>query len=389
MTPRRIVLVLPDPPLPFGNAAARWFWVLLTGLVDRGHDVTAYVVYRSESEREATVGAFPQTKYDVRMFEESNARSLLQKWKTWRRPYAYPFSDKLRKDLALRLSAQFDVLHLEQIWTGWLGWDHRDKTILNIHYLLEIDLEGKPPKNLKDRLLQAKSVRAERSLLQHYPNITTLTPRLTRRVREIAPQARVDTVPLAIDIANYPFHDRSPELSKPVVTLIGSFDWHPGLTAGERLLKRLWPDIKRQIPAARLQLVGRNALQALGRFADPPDVSIVENVPDILPYFTEADVLVYAPTKASGMKVKILESFALGLPVVTTPDGVEGIPAVTGVHAEIAGDDPGLVSGVLRLLGDAGHWAAVRQEARQLVTAHCNPQRSLDSIVDCYDAIGH
>ena len=44
MTARRVVLVLPDPPLPFGNAAARWFWVLVKGLHERGHEVVTEIL---------------------------------------------------------------------------------------------------------------------------------------------------------------------------------------------------------------------------------------------------------------------------------------------------------------------------------------------------------
>ncbi len=387
MTPRRIVLVLPDPPLPFGNAAARWFWVLLKGLANRGHDVTAFAVYRSEAERDTTLEAFPPSEYDLRLFRESPAPGIVQKWQTLRRPYSYPFSEKLRKALAQRLATGFDVLHLEQLWTGWLGWQHPTRALLNIHYLFEIDLASRPPGGVKERLLQRITSRAERSLLSHFPNLVTLTPRLTQRVQQLAPRARVTTVPLTIDLTKYTFDDRTLDDQHPIVTLIGSFDWYPSLAAGRRLLTRLWPDIKRQVPAATLRLVGRNAEPALGDLAQSPDITIAQNVPDIRPYFTSAHVMVYAPTSASGMKIKILESFAFGLPVVTTPDGVEGIPASPGVHAEIAEDDTGLVAGVVRLLRDAGHWSAMRNEARSLLETHCVTQTSLDALDSCYEQV--
>ena len=387
MTTRRIVLVLPDPPLPFGNAASRWFWVLIRGLVARGHDVTTFAVYRSESERDATLASFAPGEYDLRLFQEPRTQGLAQKWRTWRRPYSYPFSEKLQRDLKQRLGAGFDVLHLEQLWTGWVGWNHATQTLLNIHYLFQIDLASRPRGSIKDRVLRHTTLRAERSLLRRFSHITTLTPRLTQRVKEIARRARVETVPLALDLTKYSFETRTPAVEHPVVTLIGSFDWHPSLTAGERLLTRLWPEIKRRVPSARLQLVGRNAQRALGKLAQSPDITIAENVPDIAPYFSGADVMVYAPQQASGMKVKILESFAFGLPVVTTLDGVEGIPAVPGIHAEIAEDDTGLVDGVVRLLEDKQHWAAMRLAARILVQTHCDPQKSLDSIELSYDAI--
>jgi polysaccharide biosynthesis protein PslH len=46
----RILLLMPVPPLPFGSAAARWFYVLLKGLVERGHRVTAFIVCNNLEE---------------------------------------------------------------------------------------------------------------------------------------------------------------------------------------------------------------------------------------------------------------------------------------------------------------------------------------------------
>ena len=50
MSPLRIVLLMIEPPLPFGNAAARWFYVLLRGLVERGHNVTAFATCSKPEE---------------------------------------------------------------------------------------------------------------------------------------------------------------------------------------------------------------------------------------------------------------------------------------------------------------------------------------------------
>ena len=83
-----------------------------------------------------------------------------------------------------------------------------------------------------------------------------------------------------------------------------------------------------------------------------PDVTIEENVSDIRPYFESTGVMLYAPGRASGMKVKILESFGFGVPVVTTSEGVEGLPAVDGVHAGVCDDDAGLIDRTVELLRD-------------------------------------
>lgn len=380
----RIVLTLTDPPLPFGNAAARWYYVLLRGLVERGHEVAAFVVCNDRAQAAEVVQQFPAPRYDVRLYEPPARGGPLRKLETLRRPYSYRFSPQLEHDLEAELNRGFDVLHLEQLWSGWLGLEHVDRAVLHIHYLFDIDLSDQPPASLGDRLRRGMTMRAERHLLRRYPTITTLTPRLTARVQELSPRSRVHTVPLGMDLGLYPFEPDERPAHDPVVGLIGSFHWHPTYWAGARLLTRLWPEIKRRVPRARLQIVGRRARAALGRLAEGPEISVFEDVPDTIPYFRALDVLLYAPSRGSGMKVKVLEAFALGVPVVTTSEGVEGLPAQDGKQAGVCEDDEGLIERTVALLNNPEARRQQRLLARALMEAHCAPGPTLDCLEQVY-----
>lgn len=386
MTRRRVVVALPDPPLPFGNAAARWYYVLVRDLPARGYDVTTFAACRSQADRTEVANLLPPDEYDVRLYAPEPRGVLRGKWETLRRPHAYVFSDALRRDLAAAIAARPDIVHCEALWTGWLGAPHAARALLNVHYLFEIDLEAAPASPV-ERIRRLHARWAAGRILRAFSEIVTLTPRLTERVAQIAPQARVTTVPLALDASHYPFEEREPPGATPVVTLIGSFNWFPTRAAGERLLTRLWPEIVRRVPQARLQLVGRQADVALRRWAGTPGVAIYPDVPDILPYFRRSDLLIYPAAGASGMKVKVLEAFALGVPVVTTWDGVEGLPAEDGVHAGIADDDAALVDRAVRLLTDGAAWRRTRHAARELVETHCGPGPVLDQFEHVYERI--
>src|SRR5262249_54108204 len=152
--------------------------------------------------------------------------------------------------------------------------------------------------------------RAEWRLLRHYPTISTVTASLTAEIEKMAPRAVVRTVPFALDLALYPFHADGSVHNPPIVGLIGSFNWYPTLSAADRLITRLWPQISQRVPEARLHLVGRDARSAMARYLPMHNVEVFENVPEILPVFDATDVLVYAPTSGSGIKVKVLEAFA-------------------------------------------------------------------------------
>ena len=180
-----------------------------------------------------------------------------------------------------------------------------------------------------------------------------------------------------------------PSQNPPTVSLIGSFNWLPTAAAGLRVLTRLWPAILAECPDARLQLVGHSAGSVLASFGGkvPVGVSVAENVPDILPYFHNTDVLLYPARLASGMKVKVLEAFALGVPVVTTSAGVEGLPACDGVHAGIAEDDAGLIARTVSLLRNSTTRQKQGVAARELVENYCSPARTLDLLEGVYQSM--
>ena len=382
MRPLRIVLVMRQPPLPFGGAAARWHYVLFRGLVARGHRVSAFAAC-AQPGSDHTRQLFPDPPYDLRVFPHPTRTGWLRKLETARRPHSYVFSPELHRDLSRVLGAGFDLLHLEELWAGWLGLDVADRAVLTVHNLYEIDLAAQRSAAPLRYLL---TKRAERRLLRHYPNVVTLTPRLTDCVRRVNPLARVQTIPLGSALDHYVF--TQPDGHRhPTVGLIGTYSWAPTLSAAERLLDRLWPAIQTRVPHARLQLVGRHAKTMLAGRRLGEHVSVEEDVSDILPYFRQLDVLLYAPTHASGMKVKVLEAMALGIPVVTNTEGAEGLPVEDGTHVGLAEDDEGLVERAVALLESQERRQRQAGHARAFVTTHCSGEAALDATEQYYRTI--
>ena len=387
MRPLRIILAMIEPPLPFGNAAGRWYYVLLRGLVERGHQVTALAACSAAADIEEARALFPPAKYDLRCHVFPRRTGIRAKLETLRRPYSYMFSPEFVHDLEASVSGGSDILHLEQLWSGWVGLGFSVPTLVSVHYLQAIDLSGSSPKNWRDRLNRLMMLSAERRLLRSSRWISACTPRLVPAIQKISPAADVTPVPLGIEPALYryiPDHERA---RNPIVTLIASMGWHPGLLAARRLLSSLYPAIKRRIPGVRFEIIGWSARRSLSQYLDLPDVQIYENVPDAGPFFRRAGVFLYAPANGSGIKIKILEAMLLGVPVVTTSDGVEGVPAKDGVHAGISDVNEGLVERTVALLQDPTLQNRQRAAARDLVESWCSPQRTVAMIEDIYSRI--
>ncbi len=384
MTPLRVVVVMIEPPLPFGNAAARWFYVLLRELVARGHRTTAFAACSKDKEMDEARILFPAPEYDLRVYPFPHRSGLKAKLETLRRPFSYMFGPDLKADLARELAAGYDVLHLEQLWCGWVGLGHEAKTLVNIHHFQMVDLEYVRLPTLRGKVMKWQIGLGERTLVRRYRYFRTCSPRLEPYVRECNPAASVTTVPVGLDPDQYSFIPEEKRNGEAVVSVIGSMNWYPTNSAAVRLLTRLWPEIKRRVPNARVQIVGWQARSALKEFLEMPDVTIEENVPDIRPYFDRTGVMLYAPGRGSGMKIKILESFGFGVPVVTTSEGVEGLPAVDGVHAGVCEDDAGLIDRAVELLRDPARQNRQRAAGRALLESHCGPKPTVDAIERIY-----
>ena len=387
MKPLRIVLVMIEPPLPFGNAASRWFNVLLKGLVERGHDVTAFATCSKSEEIEATYKLFPAPKYNVRCFSHPVRSGLKSKFNTLLEPYSFMFSLELKVELKKALENGFDILHLEQLWCGWLGQNHISRSLVNVHHLIWIDLEHIRPKTWTHWFERKWMIRAERLLVKKYHFFRSCSPRLGPEMLKFNPSAEITTVPVGLDLTQYEYISDLKRNQAPLVSVIGSMGWYPTQSAAIRFLKVLWPRIKAEMPEAKGQIVGWKAREALKDYLNNPDVNILENVPDIRPYFENTSVLLYAPERGSGMKIKIMEAMAFGVPVVPTSEGTEGLPAKAGVHAFIAEDDDSLVKKTVRLLRDMKLQNQLRENARGLIDSHCSPEVTLNSIEKIYSQI--
>ncbi len=384
----KILLILIEPPLPFGNAGSRWFHVLLKELEARGHQVDTLVVSGVDSDIEKAQVKFAQ-KNNIFFFPFGKNKGFLGKLKTIFLPHKYIFNkDFYLKFLSLKPES-YDILHIEQTWAGWVGFPYKNKTLINVHFLQSIDLGLSKPKSWKMWLLYKSWFCAEKFILQKYPYIRTCSSRLTEAIQQWNPQRpMVATVPFSLDLDLYPWIPREKRQShRPIITLIGGMTWYPSVSAAERLLKELWPEIKKQIPHAVLRIVGWSARSALKDFLNMKDVEILENVPDIQPYFEEASVMLYAPARGSGMKIKIMESLAFGIPVVTTSEGAEGLPAQDMVHMGLCEDNAGLIQRTVQILKDADLQEKLRVQGRTLIAGHCGQQKTVSEIEELYKKI--
>jgi glycosyltransferase involved in cell wall biosynthesis len=168
-------------------------------------------------------------------------------------------------------------------------------------------------------------------------------------LRRLVPGTRVETVPVGVDFAR--FLPRAPE-SPPVVLLTGSFVQPMNPEGARRFVLEGWPRVRARVPGVRLRIVGKSLPADLAGMARAAGAEPVGYVEDIAPEFSLASVMVVPLWVGAGARVKIVESLAAGLPVVSTPLGAEGLGLQSGRECLVADTPAALADALVSLLLD-------------------------------------
>ena len=197
------------------------------------------------------------------------------------------------------------------------------------------------------RIFARASLELERTWLPRYSLVLAASEADADRARAIAPQARVAVYPNAIPWVPLPPKKKEDQES---VVLSGNMEYHPNRSAVRFFRSEVWPLLRERWPSLVWRLVGRNP-EAVKEFtAGDPRIQVVGQVDNAVCELARATIAVVPVLAASGTRLKILEAWAAGLPVVSTTLGAEGLPARDDQHLLLADGAPGFARAVSRLL---------------------------------------
>jgi glycosyltransferase involved in cell wall biosynthesis len=360
-----------------GGAAARCGLALLDGLVGLGLDCTVLhpVLPSSPSDDGlATRGFSVET-----VTYEAPTRMRLR----WDR-FAHPMGSLVRGPFLARLgelARAADVAHFVEIEAGMAIGAVECPALVQLHCLTRRDPRVWNPLRPAGRI-SIELLRGERSVRRRSRWLLANSAEVGDALAKASPHAQVAVAPLALDPAHYM---PKASLDSSAVGLIGTARWPPTKVAVERLIERVWPLVLTRLPQARLLLAG----QGMDRetFAHLPDLPGVEwrgEVPSATGFLHELGAMLYPLTTGSGAKVKVLEALAIGIPVVTTPEGAEGIGGDRG-GITVQTDDLALVDAIVGLCEDRRRRQAAGAAAHETFTSHHTPLGAAKPVVELYE----
>jgi glycosyltransferase involved in cell wall biosynthesis len=195
------------------------------------------------------------------------------------------------------------------------------------------------------RIFAAASRGLERRWLPRYDRVLVPSADDVAVVRRLAPDSRVAVYPNAIPLTSPPVRR-----DEEAVVFSGNMEYHPNRSAVRFFRRDIWPIVRERSPGVVWRLVGKNP-EAVAEFtAGDPRIEVAGPVDDAVSELARSRVAVVPLLAGSGTRLKILEAWAAGLPVVSTSIGAEGLGARHGEHLLIADDPAAFAHETLRLL---------------------------------------
>src|SRR5579884_3243728 len=279
------------------------------------------------------------------LVEPPRRRRIDRAWRTFvdpvpdlaRRLESRAFAERVRAALA---AEPWDVLQVEALemaphWLAQAGGGppvvldaHNAEWILQLRAARIDAAAGRALGGLYSAVQAAKLRRYEGRAVRRAAALVAVSAPDAAELRRIGPPRRIAIAPNGVDTDALAFRAEQPDAA--VVLFTGTMDFRPNVDAVRWFVREVWPRVVAARPDARFRIVGRAPTAPVRELGREPGVEVVGAVPEVAPHFGEAALYVAPLRIGGGVRLKLLEAFAYGVPAVATRLGAEGIDAVDG-----------------------------------------------------------
>jgi glycosyltransferase involved in cell wall biosynthesis len=352
----RVLLVCSKPPFPPTDGGTLANWELARGLAEAGHAVHVLAMATPKHPDQSRARARPAgiTLESVPVDTRLSLFGALQNLAA-AEPYAVArfrspaFAARLQK----RLLDGFDVVHVQgmpaALHLSLLRQHAAAPVVLGVHDVereIWMQRAAAAPPPLR-RWLRSQARRFGRLEAQAWAGVDGLVAISPAVAEACAATARgpLLVLPPSIEVpASCP-----PLPGRLDIYHLGSMDWSPNVDGLRWFLAEVWPRLRERLPDLELHLAGRRS-RGFAAARGLSGVVVEGEVDDPAVWVRRHGVLVVPVRSGSGLRLKIVESMAQGRPVVTTPQGAEGLGTEPGRHLLVAGDAESFAAQVRELV---------------------------------------
>jgi glycosyltransferase involved in cell wall biosynthesis len=278
----------------------------------------------------------------------------------------------------------YDLAWCEHFWTAPyapLLRPHAKKMVLDLHnieseYFRLAGQVAKPSESWLWRRFHQVALATERKLIPQFDIALTTSQADASRIQHAQPR-QVAVIPNTI-----PSQTPPPVQPTHSIAFSGNFAYTPNFDGMRWFVKSVWSRLFLTHPALSLRVIGKEAELVRPLFTSLERVDIVGPVANAVEEIAKSQIAVAPLLVGSGTRLKILEAWAAGAAVVSTPLGAEGLDAQPGVHLEIADTPQSFALHIDELLQNETKRRKIIDAARNLLEARFTWRRAHNLLAD-------
>lgn len=266
----------------------------------------------------------------------------------------------------------YDLAIVEHFWCASYGVLLRPvarRLVLDLHNIEStlLDTSAAAESGLHSLALRRFAACSRRQEQRWLPGFDLLLAASRTDAERLPPGSAVAVVPNTLPAVNSPA--ASPDGS---IVFSGNLAYAPNCDAVAWFAREIWPLLRRRRPGLRWRLVGRGHEAVASHIAGDPSIECTGPVDDAVACIAQSSVAIVPLRAGSGTRIKILEAWAAGVPVVSTSLGCEGLDCTPGQHLLIADQPAAFADAIVKILASNSLAEQLRCSARVRFDSHYN-----------------
>ena len=206
----------------------------------------------------------------------------------------------------------------------------------------------------------------EKSIADNFKKIIFVSPKEVEQFNLLIKEKKAIDITIGVD---YEYLSKKTILKKEENTIcfLGNMNVAHNKDAIKKFLNDIFPKVLKENPNTKLKIIGKCSEEYKNKFKHYKNIIVTGEVDDIRPYVQSSMIAIAPLTYGSGIKTKILETMAMGTPVITNNIGVEGIKVNNNIDIIICNDDESFSESIIELLRNKEKREEISKQAKETI----------------------